>query len=214
MDKLIQSVVIGSGGHARSVISLIKAQGHFQVAGVLSVESVVAAGEKICGVDLLGDLELLSDLSANGVVNAHLALGSGYERRKYSKLLWSQGFIIPKLIHPSALVDPTAVLEEGVQIFANTYIGPLVEIREGALINTGTVIEHETKIGAFTTVSPSVTVAGRSSIGSDVFVGVGANVADKLEIGDGATIGAGSTVLSNIQDGVLAFGTPALPKGE
>ena len=87
MDNLIQSVVIGSGGHARSIISLIKAQGRFQVAGVLSVEPVVSVDEKICGVDLLGDLELLSDLSANGVVNAHLALGSSHERRKYSKLL-------------------------------------------------------------------------------------------------------------------------------
>ncbi|MDB2557978.1 NeuD/PglB/VioB family sugar acetyltransferase [Luminiphilus sp.] len=214
MDDLIKSVVLGSGGHARSMISAIKAQGHSKVAGVLSIEPVASEGERIIDADVLGEIELLDDLLDSGVVNAYLALGSGYERRKYTGLLLDRGFNIPTLVHPEALVDPTASLGDGVQIFAKAYIGPLVEIGEGTLINTGAVIEHETKIGKFTTIAPSVTIAGRCSIGNNVFVGIGANVADKLAIGNDTQIGAGATVLSHIQGGVLAFGTPAVPRVE
>ncbi len=86
------------------------------------------------------------------------------------------------LIHPTALVDPQASLEAGVEIGAYAVIGPQV------------------RIGAGTRVGPHVVIEGRTTIGRDnrifQFASIGAAPQDKkyggeptaLEIGDGNTI--------------------------
>lgn len=51
------------------------------------------------------------------------------------------------MIHPTAIIDPTAVIAPDVQIGAYTIIGPEVEIGEGTWIGPHVVIQGFTKIG-------------------------------------------------------------------
>lgn len=51
------------------------------------------------------------------------------------------------MIHPTAIIDPTAVIAPNVQIGAYTIIGPEVEIGEGTWIGPHVVIQGFTKIG-------------------------------------------------------------------
>jgi UDP-3-O-[3-hydroxymyristoyl] glucosamine N-acyltransferase len=53
-----------------------------------------------------------------------------------------------KGVHPTAVVEPDAVLEEGVGIGPNTYIG------------------HQVRIGAFTEIGPNCSIGERTQIGS------------------------------------------------
>lgn len=50
-------------------------------------------------------------------------------------------------VHPTALVDPTAVLDEGVSIGPWTMIGPGVRIGAGTVIGPGGFIERNTTVG-------------------------------------------------------------------
>jgi UDP-N-acetylglucosamine acyltransferase len=52
------------------------------------------------------------------------------------------------LIHPAALVDPSAVLGEGVEVGPFTVIGPDVEIGDRTVIGPHVVIRGPTRIGA------------------------------------------------------------------
>ncbi len=51
------------------------------------------------------------------------------------------------MIHPTAIIDPTAVLAPDVQVGAYSIIGPEVEIGEGTWIGPHVVIQGYTKIG-------------------------------------------------------------------
>ncbi len=50
-------------------------------------------------------------------------------------------------IHPTAVIDPTAEIEEGVEIGPYTVIGPRVFIGEGTRIGAHVIIEKDTRIG-------------------------------------------------------------------
>ncbi|MCS7199442.1 MAG: acyl-ACP--UDP-N-acetylglucosamine O-acyltransferase [Caldimicrobium sp.] len=57
-------------------------------------------------------------------------------------------------IHPTAYVDPSAELEEGVIIGPQAYIGPKVFIGRGTHIKAHTYIEGYTKIGRYNQIGP------------------------------------------------------------
>ena len=52
------------------------------------------------------------------------------------------------MIHPTAIVDPSARLHESVEVGPWTWIGPDVEIDEGTVIESHVVIKGPTRIGA------------------------------------------------------------------
>ena len=64
-------------------------------------------------------------------------------------------------IHPSAVVDPTAILGEGVRIGAFTYVGPEVEIGEDTHVGPHCSIHGPTKIGH------GNRIIGHAAIGGD-----------------------------------------------
>jgi len=207
----ISSIVVGEGGHARSVVACLLQNPKYHLVGVVATENYVPS-EQILGVDVLGSLNLLDSLLSSGVTAAYIALGSGEKRQMYSRLVIDCGFETPALIHPTAQVHTSAKICEGTHVMANTYVGPLSVIEEGVLLNTGSILEHESVIGCYTTISPSVTIAGRTAIGANSFVGIGANIADGLAVGSNTTIGAGALVLSDVESNNFVVGVPARTK--
>ncbi len=57
-------------------------------------------------------------------------------------------------IHPSAIIDKKAELEDEVEIGPNVYIGPKVSIEKGTIIKANSYIESHTKIGKYNQIGP------------------------------------------------------------
>ena len=55
---------------------------------------------------------------------------------------------MPTVIHPTAIIEPGAVLDEGVTVGAYAFVGP--EVRLGA----GTVLHHHACVEGFTQLGP------------------------------------------------------------
>ncbi|MDD3885806.1 MAG: UDP-3-O-(3-hydroxymyristoyl)glucosamine N-acyltransferase [Victivallaceae bacterium] len=70
-----------------------------------------------------------------------------------------------QLVHPSAVVDASVKLGNGVSIGANAVIEPEAEIGDGAIIGAGCYIGHQVRVGAGTLLYPNVTVMYRCRIG-------------------------------------------------
>ena len=58
------------------------------------------------------------------------------------------GLIMPRIIHPSAILSPSAVIHDGVIIRENAVISRKAEIGECVLVNMGVLIDHGCVIGA------------------------------------------------------------------
>jgi UDP-perosamine 4-acetyltransferase len=204
-------VVIGAGGHARVLISLLKLLNRPIVGLLDSDEAKVALPWTIDGIEVTGEIESVTDHRPDEVELVH-AIGSIRKpqgRRWMYRLMKDKGYTFATLIHPSATVAVEAELGEGVQLLACAVIQPGVSLEENVLVNTRASVDHDTIVGAHTHLAPGATVCGGCEIGPCTHVGAGATVTSDLEIGEEATIGAGATVIRDVPSGSVVVGTPA-----
>lgn len=210
LDKII---VYGAGGHARVVVSAARQTGKFEVVCIVDPDGMGDPDEMIQGCFVeTGGPEVLERLRRDRAGAAMVAFGDSQRRQRAFETLIDAGFHLPPLVHPSAIIDPTSEIGDGVQALALSHVGPSTIIGRGVILNTGCTVEHETTIGEFSTLSPSVSVAGRCTIGNHVFFGLGSNVADQLSVGQYTKVGAGAVVLESIPSHALAVGIPARVK--
>ncbi|MFC1822869.1 acetyltransferase [Thermodesulfobacteriota bacterium] len=199
-------LVIGSGGHARTVLQCLESQKN-KVEGVLDIK-YQDKEDDILGYPVLGDLKLLDEGFTPDVCYLALAIGDNQIRRRHFIELSERGYIFPPFLHATAIVSPTCNLGQGVQISTGCIINSMVEIGINTILNTGTIIDHEAKIGSHSHIAPGARIAGRVTIGSHCFVGIGSSIIDKVKIGDFTVIGAGSVVLHDLPGNCTAVGTP------
>lgn len=198
-------LVIGAGGHAKVVIEAIRAMGE-EVVGVLDASP---AGSPVLGAPVLGDDEKLPTLRSEGFVYLALGIGANALREKIGRRAKTLGFEMPPVVHPSALLSPSAKLGEGVVVMARAVIGTETFLNDMAIVNTGAVLDHDNVLGVAAHVAPGCALAGNVLVGDRALIGVGSAIRPGVRIGADATIGAGSAVVADIPDGGLFGGAPA-----
>ena len=198
-------IIYGAGGHAKTVISLLRLL-NMPIAGI--VDDAVAAGTLVSGVPVLGGASLLPQLRGQGISRALNAVGGigHYEARKniFHKLR-AEGFEFPTVIHPTAFVEDTVALADGVQVLAQSYISSESVIGFGTLINAGAVISHDGKIGEIVNLSPGALLAGNVTVGDYAQIGMGATVNLGVTIGAKARIGNSAVVKGDVPEGARVY---------
>lgn len=189
--------LLGAGGHARSLVSLIRRNGD---AVECIIDNNAGNGETIMGVPVVLALEGRS-------LPLVLAIGDN-EKRKVEFLANESALEPAAITHNDAFIDNSALLSIGVQVFCRAYIGPMVRIKENTIINTHAVIEHEAAVGAHSHIATGAILLGRSSVGSHCFIGSGAVIKDGISICDNVTVGANSFVNQNITSPGCYVGSP------
>lgn len=206
MEKRI--LIYGAGGHAKTVISLLRLL-DWEIAGI--VDDGVPAGKLVSGVPVLGGAEILPDLRSGGVdcaVNAVGGIGNYAVRWKIFERLQSLKFQFPTLIHPTAFVEDTVTLADGIQVLAQSYISSESTVGFGTLINAGAVISHDGKIGRCVNLSPGALLAGEVTVADFAQIGMGATINLGIRIGERARVGNGATVKGDVPaDGRVYAGT-------
>jgi sugar O-acyltransferase (sialic acid O-acetyltransferase NeuD family) len=125
-----------------------------------------------------------------------VAIAVGYKSLKtrwaiYQKVK-ADGYKVPSLIHPQAIVDKSAKIGEGAIIMAGAIVDYNAEIKDLAVLWNGVVVSHDSAIGENTFLSPSSTICGCTIIGRDCFIGAGAVVSDHVKVPDGSFARGGS----------------------
>ncbi|MGX9565678.1 MULTISPECIES: acetyltransferase [Pseudomonas] len=202
-------IVLGAGGHAKVVVALLRALGA-DVKGVCDPGLVSTSITSWRGLEVLGGDEVLQRLDAGSVALVN-GLGQvvGSSRRKDMFLeLKARGYQFPSLVHPTAWVDPSVELGEGVQVMAGAVIQPDVTIGEDTIINTGSRIDHDCIIDRHVHVAPGAVLCGAVRVASDVFIGAGSTIIQGLSVGQGAIVGAGVTVIRDLQARRVVVSSP------
>ncbi|MEN6529032.1 MAG: NeuD/PglB/VioB family sugar acetyltransferase [Anaerolineaceae bacterium] len=201
-------IIYGGGGHAKSLIDLIRMEGKYQIAGI--VDDRLPAGSLILGVPVLGGAEQLGWLRQKGIfqaVNAVGGIGSIAPRLAVYQRLAEAGFQCVTVIHPRAFIEPNASLSQGCQVFFNGYVGSEVKVGFGAILNTGAILSHECILGDYVNISPGAILAGAVNVGDRVLIGMGATINLGVTIGAGARIGNSAVVKADVpENGIVRAG--------
>jgi len=113
------------------------------------------------------------------------------------------------IIHKTAFVADNAILEPGVFIMSNCYIGPAAKIGMCSLIMSNALIGHNTNVGSLCHFSVGSITSSYVNIGNVSDVTLGAKVLEKRKIGNYAVAGANSLITHDIPDYEIHIGSPA-----
>ncbi len=204
-------VVLGGGGHARVLISLIRAVARYEISGIL--DPSLKRGALVVDIRVLGGDDLLSRQIKEGITLACIGVGSVGDNSKRTilyKTVKETGFSVPCLIHPQAIVKENEVnISEGVQVMAGAIIQTGSLVRENTIINTGVIIEHDCVIGKHVHVCSGAVISGGVTIGDSTFIGAGATIIQGIKIGNNSVIAAGAVVINDVGDSLKVKGVPA-----
>lgn len=202
-------IIYGGGGHAKSLIDLIRAEGKFQIHGI--VDDGLQAGGKVLDVPVLGDGTVLSGLRRQGIglaVNAVGGIGSITPRLQVFEKLRQAGFSIPTVVHPRAYVEANAKIGQGGQIFFNAYVGSEAKVGFGCIVNTGAIISHDCVLADYVNISPGAILAGAVKVNDRSLIGMGVTINLNVVVGAGSRVGNSAVVKANVpENGVVRAGT-------
>jgi acetyltransferase EpsM len=165
-------------------------------------------GSRILGVPVEGPTETLTSVDlANALVV--LAIGDNHRRLELASVWDARGVRWAKVVHPSAVIAASAEIGAGSVVFPQALVHTSAQVGRHVVINSGALVEHDAVLGDGASISPGVSMGGRVSIGRATFISTGASIAPRVTIGAGSIVGAGAVVVSDLPDGVLAYGVPA-----
>ena len=199
-------LIAGAGTTAKIVIDTIRLLPEYELFGIVDYNYVEGQETDILGVPVIAKdsvdvLQFLYDRGIKMVCNSVASLTNLRARESVYQKLKSVGFEMPDIVHPTAFVEKTAVLEEGVFVHAHAYVGTEAHIGHNTFINTNAIVSHECEVGCSVFCAPNATVAGIVTIGDCTLVGMCVTILSRIKIGKDVVLTNGCRVFNNVEDG-------------
>lgn len=188
MKKLL---MVGSGGHGRSVAEVVLINGEFVVAGFLDDDFPKL--ERVLDIPVLGKVTDFANWR-NVADFAFVAIGNNALRRRISVELRSAGFSLPSVIHPRAIISPTAELGDGSAIMAGAIVGTEACLGEGVIVNCAAVVDHHCRVDDFGHLGVGAAMAGGSVLGAEAWMQAGSVLGYGVVIETGRILVPGEAV--------------------
>ncbi len=201
-------VILGGGGHAKVLISVIRKL-PWTIAGYVDPRDV----GPVLGVRHVGGDDVLSNLLARHPGCA-AAIGVGKvdattRRASIQAAAEALGYVFPTFVSPDAVVNGEGELGAGTVVFDGAVVNTGVVTGPTCVVNTNATVEHDCRFGTNVHIGPGATVCGGVRIGDHTFVGAGAVVIHGVRIVEGCLVGAGAVVTDELTEPGTYVGAPA-----
>lgn len=187
MEKII---LIGGGGHCKSVIDVIEQQAKYQIAGIIDKKELI--GTEVLGYEIIGSDEDLPSLQKQ-FPNAIITVGqikSNTVRVNLFETLKKLGFNMPVIISPLAYVSHHASVDEGTVVMHAAIVNSHAQISKNCIINSKALIEHDAVVEDNCHISTGAIINGGVIVKANTFFG--SNATSKEYITVNGFIKAGS----------------------
>lgn len=193
MQKIL---IVGAGGHGRAVAESIELAGNYEIAAFL--DDAYAGVTAVWNYPVLGtthDLAAFARYAGSLVV----AIGNNRVRKTVFERAKADGFSLPSIVHPSAVVSRRAVIGEGCCVMAGSVVGTEAVLGQGSVVNINASVDHHCRLGDFAHLGTGVQLAGGVSVGASAWMQAGSSAGYRVEVPAGAVIppGVGLSVSHN-----------------
>lgn len=182
-------LILGAGGFGHMIQETAK---------LLGYEKAVFLDDAVRDPDVVGkccDYESFLGQYDTAVA----ALGDNNMRLHWTEKLMEAGYDVPAIIHPSAVVSPSASVGKGSFIMQRAIVNTHTVVEHGVLINSGGVVDHD------------------SYVERGAHIGLGSVVKANCRIASKVKVEAGEVIFStrrkidgvedrNLEDAIYAFG--------
>ncbi len=207
MDTRKKLLMIGGGGHCKSVLDCVLESSIYSDVAIVDYDSSL----NTMGVRVIGDDNDLFDLHKNGWTDAFISVGSvepAILRQKLYRMVKEIGFYVPSIVDDTAVIAKEVKMAEGVFVGKKSVINAGTNAGVCSIFNTGCIVEHDCYIGDFAHVSPGAVLCGNVKIGNNSHIGAGSVIRQGITVGEKSMVGAGSVVVKDVKDSVKAYGNP------
>jgi len=187
-------LILGAGGHCRSLIDVIELEDKFKIAGIIDNE--LSIGGKVLNYEVIGsdnDLSKLRERYEYAVIGVG-QIKTPKIRIKLFNLLKKLNFKLPVIISPKAYVSKYAEIDEGTVIMHDALVNANAKIGKNCIINTKALIEHDAIIEDNCHISTDAVINGGVVIGQGSFIGSNSVTKENIKIPENSFIKAGSVV--------------------
>jgi len=202
-------IIIGGGGHAKVLISILKKLKLFDILGYTDIEDK----GNILGIKYLGtDAVLEKIIIEYPTCSAAIGVGKinlNNKRQSIKQKLLDLKFSLPTIISPTATINEDTSIGDGTVIFDHCVINSGTKIGKMAIINTGSIIEHDCLLNDDVFIGPNSTVCGGVIINKNSFIGAGSTIIPNIGISENCLIGAGSVIVNHLNKSGTYTGIPA-----
>lgn len=191
MKKII---LIGGGGHCKSVIDVIEQEAQFDIAGIVDKPELL--GSTIFGYPVIGndsDLESLAKKYQNALITIGQIKSSSLRIKLYDLAIKAQ-FSLPYIVSPNAYVSKHSKIGSGTVVMHNAIVNANASIGNNCIINSKALIEHDCLISDHCHISTNTIINGGVKIGSRCFIGSNVTTKNNITISENSFIKAGSLV--------------------
>ncbi len=137
-----------------------------------------------------------------------LAIGIQHVRRRVVEILEAKGARFLSLVHPTAIVAPTATVGTGAVLCPYAIVSAAVRLGRFTLVNYHASLGHDAATADFAVLSPYATLGGHARAGADAVLGLHASLGPGKTLGDGSKISANSCALVDVPPRSLVYGVP------
>jgi sugar O-acyltransferase (sialic acid O-acetyltransferase NeuD family) len=184
-------IVVGSGGHGRSVAEAAELSGQFEVVGFL--DDALPTNKLVLGVPVLGAVASMAKHQAVAD-QAIVAVGNNVVREKLMLQLTVAGFTWATVVHPRAIVSPSSVMGAGSAVMACAIVGTEARLGLGAIVNCGAVVDHHATVEDYGHLGVNASMAGGTFLGRGAWMQVGAALGYGVKVPSGVTLAPGEAL--------------------
>lgn len=181
-------LIVGMGGHGRSVAEAVLLRDHYTLTAFL--DDAARQSQQLCGYPVWGTTEMLEDCR-NRVDVVVVAIGNNVLRETLQQRVQTVGMSLATVIHPAAIVSPSATVGQGSAIMAGAVVGTGAQLGEGVIVNSGAVIDHDCVVESFGHLGVNAGMAGASVLGRGAWMPVGSVLTYGAKVPSGRILRAG-----------------------
>jgi sugar O-acyltransferase (sialic acid O-acetyltransferase NeuD family) len=182
-------VILGAGGHARVIASLLDRHVTF--------------------IDRDSEETFLLDVEKARKYDVYLGVGDNATRRRLHERLKAVGISPATCVASTAFVAKSASLGAGCVVCPGAVVMTGTVIGENVIVNTKSSVDHDCQIGDHTQITVGVTLPGGVRIGVNGYLGIVSATFPQIMIGDNVVVRGGSLVIRDVPDNVVVGGSPA-----